>query len=707
MVGLCTTTAGMFIMDGSAAGQSATPYFRTKFLYDHGGPDALREMARMMPLSLSSMGPGGQTIMHDIVTDVSLLQDCLKMASEAGIKPNISLGTQPMMAEAYAASELAVGACVDSVMHVVQAEDGGAPVSFINDVGTATLLMLITGYSEQAARLLAATGLHLANDIVYADKWRNKTPRLRMKPGSVVTRGSSSQFPEKIWGPHTVHRHPTEREIDVVAAVPTFQYAAGIPPGMFQFDQGFSMGEDERNSGLERSVLHLAFNKGAMEILDTPIGRAILDYKWVTYGRKAYYRSMITPMLLIVFTTLMSVSLYMTQTLGRFHDASGDESVVRDIVTWSRVSQVASVLCGTNAIWMLLQELGQFFKEGWALYLGNGWNLLDVAVIAMCMASSASALGRVSMEPGESESMYHLDLGLAWAQFACMTCWLEVFNILRADSRFGLIVRMIINIANDIKYLIFLQAFLCLGSTFSFLGVWRPSMETQVARPTLWQDLWNTMLRVYAMLLGNIDLEVFETAEYDVFYQIMFLAFVYMQTVLLLNLVIAMMGESFEKVLQAAQKELTADRAELLIRVELSLGVQRMRSRGYLPRYLQVLIPKAELTSTYNEAVSGGDSEWAGVAGTVTNNLAGKLKQQSDLLLKHMHESSGKKIDSVTHNLMTMKKDLKDHMNSLEERLIGSGGNAAAVTGSDVILRQVVREELAQMLRQERDSQAS
>lgn len=119
-------------------------------------------------------------------------------------------------------------------------------------------------------------------------------------------------------------------------------------------------------------------------------------------------------------------------------------------------------------------------------------------------------------------------------------------------------------------------------------GVWRPSMETQVARPTLWQDLWNTMLRVYAMLLGNIDLEVFETAEYDVFYQIMFLAFVYMQTVLLLNLVIAMMGESFEKVLQAAQKELTADRAELLIRVELSLGVQRMRSRGYLPRYLQV-----------------------------------------------------------------------------------------------------------------------
>lgn len=55
-----------------------------------------------------------------------------------------------------------------------------------------------------------------------------------------------------------------------------------------------------------------------------------------------------------------------------------------------------------------------------------------------------------------------------------------------------------------------------------------------------------------------------------------------------MNLIIAMMGESFEKVLQAAQRELTTDRAEVLVRVELTMGVAKMRRRGYLPRYLQV-----------------------------------------------------------------------------------------------------------------------
>jgi hypothetical protein len=51
-------------------------------------------------------------------------------------------------------------------------------------------------------------------------------------------------------------------------------------------------------------------------------------------------------------------------------------------------------------------------------------------------------------------------------------------------------------------------------------------------------------------------------------------------------------------------------------------------------------------------ATSGSDSEWAGVAGTVTNTLLAKMKEQSAALTKTMQDASSKKIDSVTHNLM-------------------------------------------------------
>jgi len=58
-----------------------------------------------------------------------------------------------------------------------------------------------------------------------------------------------------------------------------------------------------------------------------------------------------------------------------------------------------------------------------------------------------------------------------------------------------------------------------------------------------------------------------------------------------------------------------------------------------------------------------------------------------------------------------MKKDLKDHMNSLEERLISttvnSGGAAGGTDtgGTEEALRLVVREELTRMLRAERAEQ--
>ena len=106
--------------------------------------------------------------------------------------------------------------------------------------------------------------------------------------------------------------------------------------------------------------------------------------------------------------------------------------------------------------------------------------------------------------------------------------------------------------------------------------------------PDAIRDIWNTVLHVYSMLLGNIELDDFSGLEFAVFYQIMFLIFVYLQTILMMNLIIAVMGESFEKVRQTAQRELTMDRAETLVRVELTMGVAVMRRKGFIPRYLQV-----------------------------------------------------------------------------------------------------------------------
>jgi len=496
-----------------------------------------------------------------------------------------------------------------------------------------------------------------------------------------------------------------------VAAFASFQYAAGIAPGHFEFGKGFTLEDEEAaNTGLERSLLHIAQANDAMEVLDTPVGRAILDYKWTTYGKQAYFRSMVPPMVLIICTSIQSVAWYMVDAYRWSEPGSedidpglpGPTSNPPEMNMWLMVGYGDSLLCFLTAVFMLSQEILEMYKEGMPLYFASGWNKLDLTVILVCLISTFTVVAG-------SNSV------TAWTQVACMVCWMEVFNMLRADSRFGLIVRMYLNIAGDIKHLIILQCFLCVGAAFSFIGTFRYYDDTlpyeDRQRPHFFKDMWETLLYVYAMLLGSIELDMISQRDSAFLYQVMALVVIYIQTILLMNLIIAMMGESFEKVLQEAQKELTMDRAEQLIRVELTMGVAKMRRRGYLPRNLHVLLPKDELRTEYKGG-SGQNAQWAGVAGTVNNELSRKISDYALQTEQTVRAVTEKKTEHLMDYIMNVKKDLKDHMNGVEIRMAqqsaGSGGGPAAAaalasqTGSPAVeeetLRRVVREELQKLL---------
>jgi len=264
---------------------------------------------------------------------------------------------------------------------------------------------------------------------------------------------------------------------------------------------------------------------------------------------------------------------------------------------------------------------------------------------------------------------------------------------------------MFLNTARDIQYLIYLQIFFCIGSAFSFLGAFRDYSEEDVGErvePEVLRDLWNTVLYVYSMLLGNVELELLANRQYAFFYQVMFLVFVYIQAILLMNLVIAMMGESFERVLQTAQRELTMDRAELLVRVEMTMGVAKMRHMGYLPRYLQVLLAPSDMKGSHSESPGSDATE-----GSKLGRSATELLEQLHKNLRMDHE---RKAEHLTDQIMSSKRDMKDHLNSLEQRLgaaIGAIAATESANGSGVAaltfapgtpeeqaLRRIIHEEL-------------
>ena len=76
--------------------------------------------------------------------------------------------------------------------------------------------------------------------------------------------------------------------IDVVAVHSSFPHACGMLPHIYVWGtdkDGEQKGEMDFCS-LQRSFLHLSYNCGEPRLFDTPLGRAVLQFKWEAYGRR-------------------------------------------------------------------------------------------------------------------------------------------------------------------------------------------------------------------------------------------------------------------------------------------------------------------------------------------------------------------------------------------------------------------------------------
>lgn len=75
--------------------------------------------------------------------------------------------------------------------------------------------------------------------------------------------------------------------IDVVAVHSSFPHACGMLPHKYVWGPE---GDDSKAVELDfctlkRSFLHLSYNCGEPRLFDTPLGQAVLQFKWEAFGR--------------------------------------------------------------------------------------------------------------------------------------------------------------------------------------------------------------------------------------------------------------------------------------------------------------------------------------------------------------------------------------------------------------------------------------
>jgi hypothetical protein len=158
----------------------------------------------------------------------------------------------------------------------------------------------------------------------------------------------------------------------------------------------------------------------------------------------------------------------------------------------------------------------------------------------------------------------------------------------------GPLIKTVIEILNDISG--YVKVLVVLLWTFSVsFAVAMPKNDAFVDSST---GPLVGMLTSFEAIVGSFHMSDFQNSESTAF----FLLYLFGMVVIMLNLLIAIMADSYEKVKESEVVEARKLRAETIIDEEALMSDADLANPGYFPRFLQVL-----------RATEGQDEVWAGL----------------------------------------------------------------------------------------------
>jgi WD40 repeat protein len=289
---------------------------------------------------------------------------------------------------------------------------------------------------------------------------------------------------------------------------------------------------------------HTCETLDSVEIFNSEVGQLVLQYAWSRMGLKVHLFKMFT-----YFTYMIIV----TVSVLTFRHNKDDSNT-------GFVSVILIVL-------QLVADLYFIKEEGLQLainpfeYLSDIWNAMDFTVIV------TNALANVL------RLVYYEDTP-ATQVFLAISSIVGYFNLLyylRAFEATGPLVSMVLKIANDITYLIIIVMIVTVGFSLAFYVV--SSDDSQLPFGTMQSSLINS----YVFMLGGYDPSAFEDVQLRKF--AVFLSAIYMLIVniLILNLLIALMGDSYGAVKEKGLAQWKLEQAQIITEMQ---GTMREKDRA-------------------------------------------------------------------------------------------------------------------------------
>lgn len=186
-------------------------------------------------------------------------------------------------------------------------------------------------------------------------------------------------------------------------------------------------------------------------------------------------------------------------------------------------------------IWLEVKQ----FSEDPCSYLTDFWNVLDLTSLCLCLAYVVLEL--VSGNVGNNVNV----LG----SFACLLLWVKLFYWMRLFKPFSAFIRIITEIIFDIR-VFSVMLFLCLAAFANVLMILdnnRELEEEKSIEPFTGFILFDALVHAYLTGLGDFAKDNYAISD-PVVVWIMFLLATFLVMLVFMNMLIAIMGETFGRI---------------------------------------------------------------------------------------------------------------------------------------------------------------
>ncbi|GFR39950.1 hypothetical protein Agub_g28 [Astrephomene gubernaculifera] len=343
------------------------------------------------------------------------------------------------------------------------------------------------------------------------------------------------------------------------------------------------------------------------ELFASPLMRAVITWRWRHFTRYflllQFLEHLIYMALFMIyafslsyspglFTTILGTRL--TAVVPREDCALPPSGLQRFLLGW----------LGVMTLTCVVQEFRQilFFKLGW---LQQPWNLLDFA--------STATVATIMCSHFTCNAQAEWLRGLAAIEVALLFIRLLYFAM--ADDRLGSFFRMVIEVLRDCWLF-----FVFLGILFTGWGLALSVMQGQHS------SIRDTYLQLFTMIFGDFQLSLLQSAEAGSFglnhlWRIFASVYQILVTIILLNLLIAIINDSYERINDNEACESLRNKLTLIVEAEsvLPAGLARRMLESLAATDLYVIT--AEAATVVPNVDEGDDGGMLGPGGTQRRNL--------------------------------------------------------------------------------------